>query len=112
MHLSVVYPIKIIQKRKDVEYALTNKRILILYNGKSMKLQAFSYKNVQNLNFGCDETGNGCVTFMCNTLEKTSGSTTSTITHTSATKIYGFHNIDQVKKVYKIFCIQTGEKEI
>ena len=104
-------PIRIMNKRKFLEYALTNKRILIFNNGKTKTLNAFNYTDIKNINFGCDEQGIGAVTFVC-----TKAGTTTFVngnpSRAAVPTVCGLYNIDDVKKVYKIFCYQTGEKEI
>lgn len=110
LYLVFVAPIRSKNRRKNLEYALTNKRILILYNGKTQNLQSFKYSEIQNVNFGCDELGVGVVTFSSlatTILNKGMNAKTRHFTN----NVYGFYNINDVKKVYKIFCEQTGEKE-
>lgn len=102
IYLIFIAPIKGRNRRKNMEYALTSKRILILYSGKTKVLQAFKYGEIQNVHFASDEQDVGCVTFM---------NTVSTITDGSRVSkgVYGLYNIPNIKKVYKIFAQKIGE---
>lgn len=104
LYLVFIAPIKAQSKRKNTEYALTNKRILILYSGKTVTLQAFKYSDIQNVNFASDASDVGCVTFMNNTVLYTMNGSR---VHRG---YYGLYNIPNVKRVYKIFAEQLGEK--
>ncbi|MBE6624276.1 MAG: hypothetical protein E7622_01390 [Ruminococcaceae bacterium] len=110
LYLVFLSPFRIMNKRKYIEYALTNKRILIFNNGKKKTLNTFKYSDIHNISFGCDENGVGAVTFFI----KKTGATTFVDGHPSRSAMRtmaGMYNIENVKKVYKIFCYQTGEKE-
>lgn len=98
-----IAPIRGRNRRKNMEYALTNKRILILYQGKNTILQAFKYSEIQNINFASDADDVGCVTFT-NTVHSV-GANGSRVSR----GVYGLYNISKVKKVYKIFAEQIGE---
>lgn len=111
IYLILIYPLMMIKKRKNIEYALTNRRILILSGEKTQTLMAFKYSEIQNISFGCDEEEIGALTFV------NAGNATTTSSGTKKAKtvkgvMYGFYNIPEVKKVYEIFCKQTGEKQI
>ncbi len=110
IYLIFLSPLRIMSKRKNLEYALTNKRILIFNNGKTQTLNAFEYSDIQNVNFGCDADGIGAVTFF-NTKAGMSTIVNGHSSHSNVRTICGLYNIENVKKVYKIFCNQMGEKE-
>ena len=111
LYLMIISPIRAKRKRKNIEYALTNKRVLIFYNSKVQSLQAFKYNEIQNISFGCDADGVGVVTFLSVCATMVGGNGLGVRNRRTAGTLYGFYNIDDVKKVYKIFCEQTGEKE-
>lgn len=110
LYLVFLSPFRIMNKRKYVEYALTNKRILIFNNGKTKTLNTFNYSDIHNISFGCDEQGVGAITFAISK----SGTTTfidGRPSRSRMTNMAGFYNVENVKRIYKIFCYQTGEKE-
>ncbi len=111
LYLMIISPIRAKRKRKNVEYALTDKRVLIFYNNKIQSLQAFKYNEIQNISFGCDADGVGIVTFLSAFATMIGGNGLNVKSRRTAGTLYGFYNIDNVKKVYKIFCERTGEKE-
>ncbi len=98
-YFSLVIPIRIVITRKNIEYALTNKRVLILYNGKKQVLNSYNYTEIKNVNFGCDEQGVGFVTF-------TGLNSNGKRKHA---KVNGFYNVAEVKTIYKIFSTRIGE---
>lgn len=102
LYFAFVMPLVIIVSRKGIEYALTTKRAIILYCGKKEKTFSYLYEDIKNLNFACDEQGNGYVTFMA-TVKRKNGKR-------SFSKIYGFYNVAKVKMLYKIFSSKVGEK--
>ena len=102
LYFLIINPIRILLTRKDIEYALTSKRILILYNGEKQLLNDYSYAEIKNLNFGCDEDGVGYVTFVG----------ISSSSKKKRSKICGFYNVADVKMLYKIFSTRIGEKTI
>ncbi|MBO5374207.1 MAG: hypothetical protein J6A54_02005 [Clostridia bacterium] len=106
IYFMLIMPIRIIISRRRIEYALTDKRALILYVGKREKLSAYKYTEIQNLNFGCDELGNGYVTFISAGNKSLS---TGTRVKAHAKKVCGFYHVSEVKKLYKILCAQIGE---
>ena len=101
-------PLNIIIFRKGIEYALTNKRALILLRGRRDKLVSFSLTEIENIQFGCDEDGNGYVTFI-NVPKKPDGQKKRR--KPLIKRVGGFYNVSEVKKLYKIFCAQIGEAE-
>ena len=99
LYLALLSPIAIIVSRKGIEYALTTKRVIILHCGKREKLFSYTYDRVKNLNFACDEEGNGYVTFMATKTKKNG--------KPAVTKVQGFYNVEKVKMLYKVFSSRT-----
>ena len=102
IHMLLIAPLIAKCRRKNIEYALTSERILILYSGKKNRLKTFRYEEISNLNFGCDENDVGVLTF--NATSYISG------TRLQRPVIYGFYNVSEIKKIYKILCNQLGEQ--
>lgn len=98
-YFSIVSPINVIITRKGIEYALTDKRVLMLYDGKKQTLCSYNFTDIKNLNFGCNDDGIGYVTFLGINTQKKS----------KRPKICGFYNVTDVKMLYKIFSTKIGE---
>ena len=110
LYLMIISPIRAKIKHKSLEYALTTKRVMIFYNGKCKVLQTFKYNEIHNISFGCDEEGVGVVTFLSVFNTSVRGDKLKIRSRRTAETVYGFYNIDNVKKVYRIFCERIGEK--
>lgn len=108
VYLAIVLPLRILITRKEIQYALTDKRVMIIYIGKKEEIKSFNYSEIQNLNFGCDEDENGFVTFVGINQQ----SNEKKKKRFRKGKVYGLYNVSEVKKLYKIFYARMGEGTI
>lgn len=91
-------------KRKNMVYALTNKRALIVHTGKRQYVQEYRYENISNIQMKCDDNDIGSIFFLTGEVRYNNGRS-----YSSTSGIFG---IKDTKKVYKILsqCMENKRK--
>ena len=89
-------------RRKNIIYALTNKRALVVHMGSRQYVQEYRYENISNIQLKCDDNDVGSIFFL-----------TGAISHNRNGRSYastsGIFGIKDTKKVYKILsqCLEN-----
>ena len=91
-------------KRKNMVYALTNKRAMIVHTGKRKYVQEYRYENISNIQMKCDDNDVGSIFFLTGEIRYNNGRS-----YSSTSGIFG---IKDTKKVYKILsqCMENKKK--
>jgi hypothetical protein len=91
-------------RRKNMIYALTNKRVMIVHTGKRQYVQEYRYENISNIQMKCDEDDIGSIFFFTGEIRYNNGRN-----YSSTSGIFG---IKDTKKVYKILsqCMENKKK--
>lgn len=82
-------------KRKNMIYALTNKRALIVHIGNRQYVQEYRYENISNIQMKCDDNDIGSIFFLTGAINYNRNGRS----YTSTSGIFG---IKDTKKVYRI----------
>lgn len=82
-------------KRKNMIYALTNKRAMIVHIGKRQYVQEYRYENISNIQMKCDDNDMGSIFFLTGAINYNRNGRS----YASTSGIFG---IKDTKKVYKI----------
>ncbi len=92
-------------KRKNMIYALTNKRALIVHVGKRQYVQEYRYENISNIQMKCDDDEIGSIFFLTGAINYNRNGRS----YTSTSGIFG---IKDTKKVYKILsqCLENKRR--
>ena len=89
-------------KRKNMIYALTDKRALIVHSGKRQYVQEYRYENISNIQMKCDDNDIGSIFFLTGSINYNRNGRG----YASTSGIFG---IRDTKKVYKILsqCLEN-----
>lgn len=89
-------------KRKNMIYALTDKRALIVHSGKRQYVQEYRYENISNIQMKCDDNDIGSIFFLTGAINYNRNGRG----YASTSGIFG---IRDTKKVYKILsqCLEN-----
>ena len=78
-------------KRKNMIYALTNKRAMIVHIGSRKYVQEYRYENISNIQMKCDENDVGSIYFFTGELRYSNGRG-----YSSTSGIFGINNTTKV----------------
>ena len=91
-------------RRKNMIYALTSKRVLVVHTGSRQYVQEYRYENISNIQMKCNGEDIGSIFFFTGEVRFNNGRS-----YSSTSGIFG---IKDTKKVYKILsqCMEKNKK--
>ncbi len=91
-------------KRKNMIYALTNKRALVVHTGKRQYVQEYRYEDISNIQIKCSDDDVGSIFFLTGAISYNRNGRS----YASTSGIFG---IKDTKKVYKILSLCLEKKK-